>query len=474
MIKIKLTREEILLVIIEAAVKKFEALYRQLQQQLYRYSVTGLYNRKYLLEQGDRLLKEGRRNALAVIDIRNLKTYNEIFGYETTDKILRAIAKKIKSYCGKYCILGNLDSGRFWVLTRLEPAEAEKVLRDFIKFLTEEELTIKLDNEEFIILVSLNVGMAFYPEHGKDIAELLMAAEMATDRAKSMGTDTYLIFKSEYRKEIEENIQIESLLRRSIKSGEIEQQVYPVFQLKVNPQTEEVTGAEVLMRWKLHPKIYKVILVAENTGLIKELFNILVEKTVPVMKEVFQIYPNFSFSFNISPAQLMSVEDLKRTMDNLLSTGLSPERMQLEITETQILENKKVEETLRRFIDSGFKLVIDDFGKGYSSFDRLKEWEIYGVKIDRSLVTDIIAHVRREGKGCREFKFLKNLVNFLKRVGYNVTVEGVEDQATVELLKELDVDEIQGYYYSRPVEKETFLECLRRWKEVKRCPFKGN
>jgi diguanylate cyclase (GGDEF)-like protein len=474
MIKIKLTREEILLVIIEAAVKKFEALYRQLQQQLYRYGVTGLYNRKYLLEKGNRLLEEGKRNTLAVIDIRNLKTYNEIFGYETTDKILRAIAQKIKRYCGKHCILGNLDSGRFWVLTKLERQEAEKILQDFIKFLTEEELTIKVDGEEFVILVSLNVGMAFYPEHGKDIAELLMSAEMATDRAKGLGTNTYLIFREEFRKEVEENIQIESLLRRSIRSGEIEQQVYPVFQLKVNPQTEELTGAEVLMRWKLHPKIYKVILVAENTGLIKELFNILVKKTVPVMEEVLRIYPDFSFSFNISPAQLISVEDLKQAMDYLLSEGISAERIQLEITETQMLENKKVEETLKEFIHSGFKLVIDDFGKGYSSFDRLKEWEIYGVKIDRSLVTDIIAKVRKEGKGCKEFKFLKNLVNFLKRVGYTVTVEGVEDQATVELLKELEVDEIQGYYYSRPVEWKTFIECLRRWKEVKRCPFEGN
>ncbi|RTZ60293.1 MAG: hypothetical protein DSZ31_02325 [Gammaproteobacteria bacterium] len=478
MMKVKLSREQILLVIIEAAVKKFEIINQKLQEQLYRYSVTNLFNRKYLLEKGNQYLKEGKYNTLAVIDIRNLRTYNEIFGYETTDRILKALAQKIREYCEKGCLVGNLDSGRFWILTHIEGKKREEIVKEkakgLIKFLAEDELKIKIGSEDLLILVSLNVGIAFYPEHGRDIGELLMSAEMATDRAKDKGINTFTLFQEDFKKNVEENIWIEEQLRKSIKTGRIEEQIYPVFQVRVNPRLGKVTGVEVLMRWKLHPRIFKVVLVAEKTGLIKELFNVLVKKTVPVIKSALSIYPSLSFGFNISPAQLGSVEELRKTLDHLIKEGIEPQKVQLEITETQILENKQVEETLIEFAKKGFKLVIDDFGRGYSSFDRLKTWEIYGVKIDRSLIVDIPQKVKQFGDQVREFKFLKNLVGFLKNMGYAVTVEGVETPEMVELAKQLEVDEVQGFYYSKPVDEETFIKCLKEWSKMGKCPFSGN
>ncbi len=478
MIKVKLSRDQILLVIIEAAVKKFELINKKLQQQIYRYSATNLFNRKYLLEKGNQYLKENKYNTLALVDIRNLRTYNEIFGYEATDKVLKALAQKIREYCGKNCLVGNLDLGRFWVLTKIEGENREKIVEEKVKglieFITGEELKIKIDEEELIILISLNVGIALHPQHGETINELLMSAEMATDRAKDRGINTVLFFQKEFKEDVEENIHIEERLRRAIKTGEIKDQIYPVFQLKVNPQTGEVTGVEVLMRYKLFPKIFKVILVAEKTGLIKELFKVLLEKSIPAMETALKINPRLHFSFNVSSVQLMSVEYLEETLKVLVERGIEPQKVQLEITETQILENRQVEETLRNFAKKGFKLVIDDFGKGYSSFDRLKTWEIYGVKIDRSLIADIPQKVKQFGDQVREFKFLKNLVRFLKSMGYAVTVEGVETPEMVELAKQLEVDEVQGFYYSKPVEEETFINCLREWSKWGKCPFSEN
>lgn len=476
--EVKLSREQILLVIIEAAVKKFETINQKLQDQLYRYGVTNLFNRKYLLEQGNQYLKGGKYNTLVVVDVRNLRTYNEIFGYDTTDKILRALALKIREYCGKSCLVGSLDSGRFWILAKIEGENKEKLAeekaKELIKFLSDDELKIKINREELIFLVALNIGIAFYPQHGRDIGELLMAAEMATDKAKDKGMNTVILFQEDFKKEVEENIRIEEQLRKAIKTGKIEQQIYPVFQLKVNPNSQEVAGVEVLMRWKLHPQIFKVILIAEKTGLIKDLFEVLIKKTVPVIKSALEIYPSLPFGFNISPVQLESVDDLNKTFNYLIKENIEPQRIQLEITETKMLEIQEVEDTLREFINRGFKLVIDDFGKGYSSFDRLKTWDIYGVKIDRSLIADIPQKFKQFGDQAREFKFIKNLISFLKSMGYVVTVEGVETPEMVELAKRLQVDEVQGFYYSKPVDEEKFLKCLREWDQRVKSPFSKN
>lgn len=472
MLKLKLSKDSILLVIIEASVKKFETINKRLQQQLFRDIVTGLYNRKFLLKKGDNLLNEGY-NTLIVIDIRHLRAYNEVFGHDTTDKILRKIAEEIKKLCNSDCIIGSLDAGRFWLLSSIKDSEREKVAKEYIekliKYLTSEELRVNINDEDLIILIALNAGIAFYPEHGKDIAELLRAAEIAADRAKAEKANTYSIFDISYKKLIEENIWIEEQLRKAIKSGKIEDQIYPVFQIKVNPHSEQISGVEVLMRWKLYPQIYRVINVAEKTGLINELFKILIKKAIPYMKKALEINPNIYFGFNISPYQLALKNDILEALKFFQIEKFDIQKIELEITESEILKNFDVEMILNSLIAKGFKLVIDDFGKGYSSFDRIKRWNIHGVKLDKTLIDDIPEGVKKYGENYKGFLFLKNLTKFLKDMNYKITIEGIEDPFTINLIKELTIDEIQGYYYAKPVEGNRFIECLRNWEVEKRC-----
>lgn len=472
MLKLKISKENVLLVIIEAATRKLESINRQLQYQLYRYSVTGLYNRKFLMEKGNEFLEEGY-NVLAVIDIRNLRTYNEIFGYDTTDKILRKIADRIRELCEDSCIIGNLDSGRFWLLSKIrgknKVEETEKRAQMLIDNLTKDELTISIDHEEIVILLALNIGIAFYPEHGRDISELLKAAEMATDRAKASKVNTYRIFEESFRKEVEENIWIEENIRKAIRTGEIEEQIYPVFQIKVNPSTEEVTGVEVLMRWKLHPNIGKVVGIAEKTGLINTLFEIMLKKAIPTMLKAWDIKPDIHFGFNVSPNQLALYEDFKSILEIFVNYGVDISKIELEITETELLANTEIEQLLQRCIKKGFKLIVDDFGKGYSSFERLKNWDIYGVKIDKALIADLPNYANKQPSTSKGLLLLKNLTQFLKNMGYKITFEGVEDKTVVEMAREWNVDEIQGFYYAQPVEADRFLDCLQNWESVKRC-----
>ncbi len=477
MLKLKLSKDAILLVIIEASVKKFETINRKLQQQLYRDIVTGLYNRKFLLKRGDALLNEGY-NTLAVIDVRNLRAYNEIFGHDTTDKILRKIAEKIKELCSDTCIIGSLDAGRFWLLSSIDDIEREEIakksIENIIKHLTTEELRVNINDEDLIILIALSAGIAFYPEHGKNIAELLRAAEIAADRAKAEKINTYSVFDITYKKLIEENIWIEEQLRKAIKGGKIEKQIYPVFQIKVNPSTEKITGVEVLMRWRLYPQIYRIINVAEKTGLINDLFKILIRQAIPYMREALKINPDIHFGFNISPYQLALKDDLLEALDLFIEEKCEVEKVELEITESELLKNIDAEQILNTLTEKGFKLIIDDFGKGYSSFDRIKRWNIHGVKIDKSLIDDIPEGVKRYGKTYKGFLFLKNLTEFLKNMNYKITFEGIEDEFTVNLVKELGIDEVQGYYYAKPVDGNRFIECLKNWEEERRCfPLQG-
>lgn len=465
MLKLKLTKEEILLTIIKAATKKYE-------EQLYLHPATKLYNRRYLMEFGDLLLQEKAFKTLVVFDVRNLHTYNEIFGHRVTDGILRSLGGKIREFCGKGCLVGSLECGRFWLLTK-EKEEVPKLLKDLINYLTSKELKVRVDRTPISVLISLNGGYAFYPEHGKTIANLLIAADIAADRSKEQGTNTFTVYDKSLEKPLRENLEIEARLREAIKSGAIEGQIYPVFQLKVDPKTNRITGAEVLMRWTEHGQIFKVIQVAEKTGLLDTLFEVLVKKSADVIKRALSLNPQMRFSYNISPVQLGHTEELLKTLALFEEKGVSPDLIEVEITETELLKMGNVLDALNKLTSKGFLLSIDDFGKGYSSFDRLMVLDIYGVKIDRDLVKDLLKE--ENVKESKPYKFLKNLVLFLKGNEYRVTVEGVEDRALVELLKEMDIDDIQGYYYSHPVREETFLSCLKGWgRSVFRCQENPN
>ncbi|NPA13644.1 MAG: phosphodiesterase [Aquificae bacterium] len=465
----KITKEQILLSIINAATYKYKLINQKLKSQLLKHHITGLFNRRYLLIYGDNLLK--RYNTLYIVDIRNLRTYNEIFGYEIVDQFLKAVAQKIKTFCGKECLLGSLDLGRFWILLhQKEEKEAIEKALSLVEYLTAKEISIKTQTKELSLLLSINVGIGIYPKHGKNIEELLTNAEIAADRAKYKGENTVEIFKEDYRQDIELNLEIEHQLKFAIKHGTLKGEIFPVFQARVNPVNENIVAAEILMRWKKYSPA-RFIPVAERTGLLRYMFDVLVENSIPVLKEIFKIRPHLRVSFNISPVQLKFWNDLKESLEKLKKADIPLNQIELEITESGVMEeHENIIEKLNSLSLEGFKIVIDDFGKGYSSFERINRLNIFGVKIDRSLL-DGLRKADSLQSSKKSVKFIQNLIAFLKSLGYNITIEGVEENEPhlVEIFRKLNVDEIQGFYYAKPVPKEKFLQCLENWEKLKRC-----
>ena len=226
------------------------------------------------------------------------------------------------------------------------------------------------------------------------------------------------------------------------------------------------------MRWKrFKGPIFKVIQVAEQTGLIKELTLALAFNTLPVIRDVIKEFPNFGFSFNLSPVLFKFWNEFKNKGPEFKKYNIPPQNLEFEITEISLSDIPNATEYINRIKKKGFKILIDDFGKGFSAFDRLMEIDFDGVKFDKTLMDKLLdAHLKGNKK---VVNFIRGLVEFAKSQDYKITAEGVEDPRLVKLLKEWDIDEIQGYYYAKPVEVDRFLECLRSWDKVKRCYPKG-
>jgi len=462
---------KILVAIVEAITQKYEKTQKKLEELVYKHYITGLYNRLFLTKNGNKLLK--KYNTLFVIDIRHLKKFNEIFGYQKVDAVLKSLARELRNFCSQRgCIVGSLDLARFWLLANTkDKEEAKKLAYEIIKLLTENPAEGG-EKSKPELMVSVNVGVAFREENGKSIEELLRYAEIAAEKSKEKGINFFMFFDRKFKEEIETNVRIEQMLRESVSRGTLKEEIYPVFQMKVNPKTETPTGAEVLMRWRrFEGPIFKVIQVGEQTGLIKELTLALAFNTLPVVREVIKEFPNFGFSFNLSPVLFKFWDEFKNKEPEFKKYNIPPQNLEFEITEVSLSDVPNATEYVNRIKEKGFKILIDDFGKGFSAFDRLMEIDFDGVKFDKSLMDKLLdAHL----KGNRKVvNFIRGLVEFAKSQDYKITAEGVENPRLVNLLKEWDIDEIQGYYYAKPVEADRFLECLHNWDKVKRCYPKG-
>jgi len=297
---------------------------------------------------------------------------------------------------------------------------------------------------------------------------------IAAEKAKEKEINTYSVFKKEFLEDIETNVRIEQLLKESLNAGTLYREIYPVFQMKVNPKTEKPTGAEVLMRWKrFDGPIFKVIQIAEQTGMIKDLTLALANNSLPVILKVLKEKPNFSFSFNLSPVLFKFWDAFKTQHAEFKKYNIPPEIIEFEITESSLVTVKNAPQYVNFFKKKGFRILIDDFGKGYSAFDRLMEINFDGIKLDKELMDKLTAEVLKNSYDSKVVKFIRGIVEFAKSQGYEITAEGVEEEKVVKLLKEWDIDEIQGYYYAKPVEADRFLECLHNWDKVKRCYPKG-
>jgi len=304
--------------------------------------------------------------------------------------------------------------------------------------------------------VTPSIGVTLYPDDGVEAETLIKNADMAMYQSKAKGKNSYFLFTQEMNERISRRLQLESDMRQALKDQEFT--VY--FQPKISVKSGAVMGMEALVRWVksdgtvVSPADF--IPLAEETGLIVPLGDFVLEHSCKAM-QVFDGVgcTDITVSVNLSPVQFEQEDMVDMILDSLKQNGLSPSKLELEITESTLMTDiGATVDKLNLLSANGISVAIDDFGTGHSSLYYLKNFPIDVLKIDQSFVRDITDDMS-------DAQIVETIILMARNLGLKVVAEGVETRAQLELLEAFGCEMIQGYYYSRPLPLEEVIVYLQ-------------
>lgn len=415
-------------------------------------SLTGLPNRNHFSDKLDAAMASMRRDgplAIQFIDLDGFKQVNDTLGHQCGDELLSAVSSRIRELMRPSDVVARFGGDEFVVLQTPvgSAAEAERLAQRVVEKLSEPYVI-----ESNQIVIGACVGIALAPRDGAIPDRLLKNADMALYHAKEMGRSTWRFFLPEMDVELQELRTLELDLRKALENDEFELYFQPIIDIR----TMRITTCEALVRWR-HPKRGLVppmefIPVAEQMGLIIEIGAWVLKQAC---LECLTWPAEVNVAVNLSATQFRRDEISELVPRVLEETGLPATRLELEITETILMENlDAARKTLRRLSDLGIGISLDDFGTGYSSLSYLHSFPLHKVKIDRSFVKNI-------RRGQRSQTLLRGIANLSADLGLTVVVEGIEtdDQLTL-VLEEKSVDEVQGFLFSVPIPSQQMAELL--------------
>jgi diguanylate cyclase (GGDEF)-like protein/PAS domain S-box-containing protein len=415
--------------------------------------LTGLPNRNLLRQRMDEILLHARRSsdkaAVLILGLDNFKTVNDTLGHGIGDKLLRAVAKRLRSMLREEDTLARLNSDEFAVVQSglARPEDAVLLARRLLEAVGEPYLICGHS-----VVVGASIGIAMAPGDGDESEKLLKHADMALSRAKNDSRGTFSFFESGMDARAQARRKIEADLRGAIENDVLRPHYQPVIDLS----SGRITGFEALVRWP-HPERGMIspaefIPVAEETGLINGLGGLMLRRAC--MDAV--LWPeDVRVAVNLSPAQFRTGNLLSIVIDALKQSGLPARRLELEITETLLLEKSgQVLATLHALRALGVRISMDDFGTGYSSLSYLRSFPFDKIKIDQSFVRDLAAN--RDAQA-----IVRSIISLGIGLGVTITAEGVETEAELSCLRAEGCHEGQGFLFSRPQPNSEIAGLLR-------------
>ncbi|QRG66808.1 EAL domain-containing protein [Brevibacillus choshinensis] len=437
--------------------KKHEELIKQMAFQDY---VTGLPNRRSFevaLEQ--RIVQsreQGASFALFYMDMDRFKNVNDAFGHSSGDQLIKEFSSRLVECVKDNGTIARLGGDEFGVVMRIpfeRMEEAEWMAKLIIRSVEEWPFKIR----EFEIFMTTSIGISFYPQHGEDAATLLKNSDVSLYRSKEKGRNTYTIYHSVMDINGYKRFSLEKGLRKAIDENELELHYQP----RVDAKSGAVLGAESLIRWN-HPEWgllspVDFIPLAEERGLILPLTKWVIRRAchqIQAWQE--RGMPCVPLSVNVS-AKLFLLKDFLVHVNQILKeTRIKGEWVEIEITETSILDNQKlVESTIAELKEIGIKVSLDDFGTGYSSLAYLTQFKVDTIKIDRHFIRNVTTHTSSA-------TVIKSVIHLAHGLGMRVVAEGVETVEQLTFLKQQRCDEIQGYIFSKPVPVTAFNQLLSK------------
>jgi diguanylate cyclase (GGDEF)-like protein len=419
--------------------------------------LTSLPNRTLLRERVDhalaRAMRAGSGFATLILDMDRFKEINDMLGHEIGDKLLVEAARRIRANVRDQDTVARLGGDEFAVVLEgvIEAKEVLPVIERIIDSLG--ELT-EIDGHE--VSSSISVGIAMYPENGNDLSELLRAADLAMYQAKSSGRGRYQFFADAMQEEAQSRHALEWALRRAVERKEFEL----VYQPQLCLRTGTVIGVEALLRWMsptrglLTP--YHFIAGLEEFGLINEVGEwVLQTACEQIGKWQAMHFAPMRIAVNVSAQQFEDPMLIDKIQSALKETKLSPELLELELTESCLMSDPaQASALLREIRDLGVRIAIDDFGTGYSSLTYLHEFPLSALKIDKNFVQSVESNDRGG-------PISKMIIGLGQNLGLEVIAEGVETEAQLQYMREHGCDVAQGYLYARPESPEDLTPWLQ-------------
>lgn len=427
---------------------------RRIRRLAYRDPLTGLVNQLHIFETTDRMLANtapNKKAGILHIDIDNFRLINDIYGHALGDLVLKETARRLLSLGMFHSRVGRFGGDEFIVLVMDADLETIDEAARAVRSSFAERIRVAGKD----IKVDFTIGIAVYPDHGTDIRQLLQNADMAMHRGKHGGKSRSEFFDYEMSRELSTRVELENGLRKAIADRELD----VVFQPQVNAASGALTGFETLVRWNssrhgIVPPT-EFIPIAENSSLIIAIGDYVIERSVAFVQEAeARGYADFTVSVNVSIRQFGE----SNFADKLLGMvgGINPRRFVLEVTESVMIDGfVEVSHKLDLLRDSGFRVALDDFGTGYSSLNYLRALPINVVKIDKSFVDSLLTDDRSH-------PLTRHIIGLCHELGLTVLAEGIETAEQRDFLRDNDCDEIQGYFYSKPLRFESALATLGR------------
>ncbi len=440
--------------------EKLEQKSNELIFQANHDSLTKLPNRAYLYNNIANWVFPGALPfSVLFIDLDNFKNINDNFGHRYGDAILIEVADRIRGLFKKEDTIVRQGGDEFIILTKtIDPEAIDTLCKKTIDCIAKPYLVKDIE-----FTIGISIGVANYPAHGDDFDAALSAADIAMYEAKKTKNSHY-IFSAEMHKNNLQQIEIEHQLRMALEKNEL----YMVYQPQLDTQGR-FYGVEALLRWEndklgnIPPDLF--IPIAETTGMMPKIGHFIIEQSLQDISKIQkQLQREFQLSINISIRQLMEINFIDTLQKSIDQYSFKEQKLTLEITENIFIEEFDYVRPLLEHISSRNILIsLDDFGTGFSSLSMLRKLPISELKIDKSFVDEILDNKYDEA-------MLDSIIALGKNVGISTLAEGVEKQEQLELLQSLGCDLIQGYYYSKPLDKSDLTKFLSTSSEPKSIP----
>ena len=424
---------------------------KRLEHNLLHDQLTTLPNRMLfnrLLEDAVNSNQCNPRMGLLVIDLDNFKQINDSLNHKIGDEVLVRVAQRLRLVLGQKYPVARTGGDEFQVLaTNLQRADELKVLSGRLI----EEIKKPIFFEGIELSITISIGASIYPELGNSISAMIKNAETAMYKSKKSGKDCFTLYCQQMDADYYRYLKLANHLKKAIEKQELE--VY--YQPKVNILRGDIDGVEALLRWNnkelgsIPPSEF--IPIAESTGLIMPIGEWVLRQACKQGKlwQKMGLHP-IRVAVNFAAQQLNSPDIVHRIQEVLKETELSPEYLEIEITESSVMDNiDEVNKLLRELQQMGIQITMDDFGSGYSSLSYLRKININNLKIDRSFIQDLAVDERNKA-------IASAIITMARSLGIKVIAEGVENQEQLFCLKKYYCDCVQGFLFSKPLPAEAF------------------